>query len=57
MGEWVSFRQPNCHLTTSPLHNLMLLESTMPGLHFTADRIGLSLFKFQWLAPKYMCVM
>ena len=52
-------RQPNCHLTPPPRGtlanipiNLIFPEIRIIGLHFVADNMGLSSFKFVQWAPK-----
>ena len=56
------FRQPHSHLnppgqrTPAKIRiNYILLETAIPGLHFVADSLGLSSFKFLWWAPKDVC--
>jgi len=54
-------RQPHCRLTPLTTHqgtpaniriNLISLGSRIIGLHFAADSMGLSSFKFLWWAPE-----
>ena len=58
------FRGPHSHLKPprqrTPLNiriNCISLETAIHGLHFSPYSMGLSSFKFLWLAPKDMCVM
>jgi len=53
------FPQPHCRLTPPPQGtttnipiNLILPETRVTALHFAADNVDLSSFKFSWWAPK-----